>query len=105
MRVIESCRLHPPVISAVSVDALEGVFEYESGDNHSGRLTIIDGRAEVNAAVNAGVVNLSKGRGKVGKGTDYAEHHVGVHSEGAVFAEESGSAGNPAAATLRTMAG
>src|SRR6266851_5776116 len=75
------------VLSLVSVEALEGVFEDEFGDCRSGRLAVFAGCTEVNASVDACVRNLSQSRGKVGEGTGDAEHHVGVHGEGAVFAE------------------
>src|SRR6266702_8406134 len=57
------------VLSLVSVEALEGVFEDEFGDCRSGRLAVFAGCAEVNAAIDARVHNLSQGRGEVGEGT------------------------------------
>jgi hypothetical protein len=42
-----------PTISVMSIDATERVVEHVSGDSRSSRLTVFNGRVEVNAAVDA----------------------------------------------------
>src|SRR5438270_11436509 len=76
-----------PVTPVVSVDAMKGVFEHESCDCRSCGLAIVGGRSEVNAAVDASVVELHLSRGEVGERTDYSGRHLGVHDDVAVFAE------------------
>lgn len=70
------------------------LWRRQTRDDKRGRT----GRAEVNAAKDAGVANRRQSRGNVGEGTDYADHHVGVHNEGAVFAEVVRQYGRPGGA-------
>lgn len=76
-----------PVSPVVSVDAMKRMLEHEFCDCGSCGLTIVAGRSEVNAAVDASVVELHLSRVKVGERTDYSGRHLGVHDDGAVFAE------------------
>src|SRR5438132_13986479 len=48
-------------IMALAVDALQGVVEYVIGNFLTGRLAIIASRPEVNAAIDAGILDFIEG--------------------------------------------
>jgi len=75
-------------IVALAVEALQGVVEYVIGHLLTRRLAIIASGPEVNAAVDAGILDFIEGRGKTCERASHSDRHIRIETEQRLFTKE-----------------
>src|SRR5437016_11333153 len=66
---------------AFAVGALQGVFQDVIGHFLTRRLAIIASRPEVNAAIDAGILDFIERRGKTRERASHPDHHIRIEAE------------------------